>query len=84
MSVNAKKPKMELVDCAEALRKVGMSTPIEMIDELIEEGVFHLNELRLVGNCNPIYISGLQNRLDHAEEVRQRIIQQNRDTFGVR
>lgn len=68
MSVKSK-PKTELAECAEALRDVTLSTPVADIEEMITEGYLHLEELKAAVHCNPMQISALSHRLDHAEDV---------------
>ena len=67
-----KKPKTELVDCAEALRNFRLSTPTSFMEKMIEEGHLHLKELKAAVNCNPMQIAALTHRLDHAEDVLKR------------
>ena len=69
MSVKMKKPTMELVDCAEALRKLSLSTPVNVMEELIADGLYHLEELQTSPICNPLLVTSLAARLDRAEAI---------------
>lgn len=64
-----KKMPLELVACAEALRKVGLSAEVLELEALIEEGYRHLKELRASPKCNPLLISSLASRIDRAESL---------------
>lgn len=63
------KPKMELAECAESLRKLNFSDPIAMFEELIDHGYHFCEELKASPKCNPTLISALEYRLRRAESL---------------
>jgi len=74
MLMRAKKPKLELAACAQALQNTTIESSISRLEELIEEGNLHLAELREAVHCNPLQINALAHRIDRAEELLKRKI----------
>lgn len=63
------KPGKELVECAVALNELKMSSPVGLIEWLIEEGYRHLRELRANNGCNPLLADSLAHRINRAELI---------------
>jgi hypothetical protein len=62
----------ELDECAKALLELNSQSSLESILELINEGYFHLGELRRGSPCNPLLANSLAHRLDGAEALRDK------------
>ncbi|MDP3763098.1 MAG: hypothetical protein Q8Q92_00325 [bacterium] len=60
---------MELVECAEALLKLNLSTPVTVFEELINIGYHFREELKASPKCNPSLVSALDHRLKRAESL---------------
>ena len=66
----------ELSECAQALLELNSGSPPELFEELIEDGLFYLNELRRKNPCNPLLVSSITYRIDRAEALRDQKMQQ--------
>lgn len=63
------KPRTELAECAEALRKLSFSDSTAVFEELIDIGYDFLKELRASPKCNPSLVSALDHRIRRAESL---------------
>ena len=59
----------DLSECAESLRKIKLTDPADLIEELIKEGYIHLGNLRSSRSCNPTLVNSLAHRIDRAEAI---------------
>ena len=63
------KPKVELVECAEGLRRLNFSDPVALFEELIDRGYNFREELKASPKCNPSFVSALEYQLNRAESL---------------
>ena len=55
----------ELLECATGLLRLSLASSLDEIQSLIDDGNFHLEEMR--GECNPLQKSALIQRIVRAE-----------------
>jgi len=62
-----KKPGMKLVECAETLLKLNLSSSVLEIEKAIKDGYYHLEGLKASPKCKTLLINSLAHRIERVE-----------------
>lgn len=79
MGTQRKRP--ELLECAEGLRVLSLNSSLDEMENLIDDGEFHLAELRGRAVCNPLQENSLDQRTERARDLRDQKLRQAAGVF---